>query len=192
MFWWRYLTGQARWDTNITPPEVVDLIEGGQMPPGRALDIGCGTGTNTVYLAQHGWESVGIDFVGRAIRAARRKARHVGVAHRTRFLVADVARLGSLDLGGPFDFALDIGCGHGFDAGAREQYAADLSRLVVPGGLLMLYMLRPSPEHGIGLEPDEVEAAFAPYFTLQWTSRGDDLAASSRSAWYRLRRNENS
>lgn len=191
MFWWRYLTGKARWDTNITPPEVVELVQSGQLPPGHALDLGCGTGTNAVYLAQHGWEAVGIDFVPRAIRAARRRARQAGVAERTRFLVADIARLGSLDLGGPFDLGLDIGCGHGFDVEARRQYAANLSRLVVPGGLLMLYMLRPGPEHRIGLEPEDVEAAFAPYFTLQWTSLGDDLAANSRSAWYRLRRNEN-
>lgn len=69
----RYLRGRAPWDTGVTPPEVVDLIEGARLPPGRALDLGCGTGTNTIYLARHGWEVVGVDFSAVAIRRARRR-----------------------------------------------------------------------------------------------------------------------
>ena len=63
MFRWRYFRRRTPWDTNITPPEVVQCIENEKFPPGRALDLGCGTGTNAIYLAQHGFETVGIDFV---------------------------------------------------------------------------------------------------------------------------------
>jgi len=63
------------WDTGITPPEVVEAIEGPEaLRPGRALDLGCGTGTNSLYLARHGWNVVGVDLAVRAIRQARRKA----------------------------------------------------------------------------------------------------------------------
>ena len=75
----RYLLDQPPWDTEITPPEVVELVEGEGPSPGRALDLGCGTGTNCVYLARHGWEVVGVDFSVLAIRPARRKARRAGV-----------------------------------------------------------------------------------------------------------------
>ncbi len=48
LYEWMYWRGKPRWDTGITPPEVVQLVEAEHFPPGRALDIGCGTGTNVV------------------------------------------------------------------------------------------------------------------------------------------------
>ncbi|TMK17193.1 MAG: methyltransferase domain-containing protein [Actinobacteria bacterium] len=79
---WMYRTGRTPWDTGVTPPEVVDLIEGpAAVAAGRALDLGCGTGTNVRYLAQHGWEATGVDAVpaGSTVRrrswaASRRRA----------------------------------------------------------------------------------------------------------------------
>ena len=64
--WWNlsYIFGRPRWDTGITPPELVELVESGQVPPGRALDIGCGRGTNAIYLAQRGFQVVGTDLSG--------------------------------------------------------------------------------------------------------------------------------
>ena len=51
------------------------MVEGAdRLATGRALDLGCGTGTNSIYLAQHGWETTGVDFVPRAIGIAKRKA----------------------------------------------------------------------------------------------------------------------
>jgi Methyltransferase domain len=70
-----YRFSTPRWDTNITPPEVVAVIEGdAAFPPSRALDLGCGPGTNVIYLAQHGWEAIGVDFSPLAIQQARKKA----------------------------------------------------------------------------------------------------------------------
>ncbi len=191
-FWLRYLLGTARWDTGITPPEVVALIEGEHLPPGRAIDLGCGTGTNAIYLAQQGWEVVGVDFVRRAVRAARRKARRAALSGRVRFLAGDVTRLDSLDLDGPFDLALDIGCLHSLPPASREGYAQSVGRLVRPGGVFMLYMFRPTPERPLGLEPDGVEALFAPEFEVSSASLGQDSAAQADSAWYRLTRRESS
>ncbi|GAB4469827.1 MAG: hypothetical protein Kow00124_05370 [Anaerolineae bacterium] len=187
-FWQRYLTGNAPWDTGVTPPEITRLIEEEGLPPGRALDVGCGTGTNLIYLARHGWEGVGVDFVGRAIRLARRKARRAGVSDRTRFLVGDVRRLGKLDLRGPFDLAMDIGCAHSLPRPALLDYAATLARLVRPGGTYMLYAFRPRPGRPGGIEPDELDAIFAPHFRTVWNSLGKDASADVPSAWYRLER----
>ncbi len=189
-FWWRYLTGRAPWDTGQTPPEVVSLIEKEALPPGRAVDLGCGTGTNTVYLAEHGWNAVGLDFVAKAIRTARRKAAQRGLTDRTRFVVGDATRLSPHDLGGRFDLALDIGCGHGLPEEARSQYARTLADLVRPGGTLMLYMFRPTPERPRGMEPDAVGSLFAPAFDVVWSDLGEDSASGSRSAWYRLIRQD--
>ena len=75
-FTWMYRRGRTPWDTGISPPELVEAVEGvGAMPPGRALDLGCGTGTNCLYMARNGWQAIGVDFAAPAITRAKRKAR---------------------------------------------------------------------------------------------------------------------
>src|SRR5437867_11299153 len=106
------------WDTGITPPEVERFVA--SHAPGRAIDLGCGTGTNAVYLARHDWTAVGVDFAGRAIAKARRRARDAGVVSRCTFYVGDVTRLDYLT--GPFDLALDIGCLHSPPAAQGSAY----------------------------------------------------------------------
>ena len=56
-----YRTGRTPWDTGVTPPELVDLIQGADaLTSGSALDMGCGTGTNVAYLADRGWTATGV------------------------------------------------------------------------------------------------------------------------------------
>jgi SAM-dependent methyltransferase len=187
-FWYRYLLGDVPWDSGITPPEIVSLIEENRLPPGRAIDLGCGTGTNVVYLAAHGWEATGVDFVGSAIRRARRKARRAGISHRTRFIRGDLTRLVPSDMGTSFDLAIDIGCCHALPRSGRAHYARSVRELVRPGGTFMLYAFRQTPERPRGLNQEEVEALFTPYFSLNWVDFGEDRAADSRSAWYQFER----
>ncbi len=72
---WYYF--RPPWDTGISPPELVGFLDA--HPPGRALDMGCGTGTNIITMAKRGWQVTGIDFAPTAIKVARRKARGAGV-----------------------------------------------------------------------------------------------------------------
>jgi SAM-dependent methyltransferase len=70
-----YRVGFKPWDKEQIPDPVREVVEGPEAPPpGRALDLGCGTGTQSVYLAQHGWDVIGIDFVSRPLAQARGKA----------------------------------------------------------------------------------------------------------------------
>lgn len=56
-----YRLGTPPWDTP-PPSELRDAIEGiGALPPGNALDVGCGTGANVIYLARNGWQATGIE-----------------------------------------------------------------------------------------------------------------------------------
>ena len=104
-----YLFGLKPWDSGIAPPELRELVEGpSALPPGRALDLGCGTGTNCLYLAEQGWDATGVDYTPRAIAAARRKVRDA--ASGPRVLLGDVTKLRELGIDGPFDLLLDIGC----------------------------------------------------------------------------------
>jgi len=164
-FEWRYLSGSTPWDTGVTPPEVIAFLD--RTPPGRAVDFGCGTGTNAVTMATRGWEVTGVDFSWRAIAAARRKARRAGVA--VAFLRRDVTRLD--DLRGPFDFGLDIGCFHSLEVAARPRYATHVGRLLRPGAPFMLDAFL-DPDDGWPSETD-VRRAFEPHFALERIERGE-------------------
>jgi len=122
------------WDTNRTPPEVLEFIA--SHPPGRALDLGCGTGTNVITLARHGWNTIGIDFVPKAIRLARKKAALEGI--QADFYVDDVTQLkGDFEA---FDLVLDMGCFHSLDSKSLASYRENLKRLLAPGGSFLLYI----------------------------------------------------
>ena len=174
------------WDTGITPPEVVEAVEGPQaLKPARALDLGCGTGTNSLYLARHGWSVVGVDLAAAAVRRARRKARQTRLP--VDFYTADVTRLDFLDP--PFDLALDIGCFHTLDDQGWIRYRAGLCRLLRPGARFMLYAFGPRQGRfmNVGITPDGVRHLFEPGFRLLRVEGGADPTGPS-AAWYWLER----
>ncbi len=154
-----YLLGKSPWDTGVTPPELEELIRGGQIPPGRALDIGCGTGTNAIYLAQHGFQTVGVDIASLAIVQAKYKARRAGVP--VKFYAGDVLKVGMRGgpaISAPIDFALDIGCLHSLAATQLQSYVDMLRRVLRVGGFYLLYAWGPRKLNGrpLGLMPDEI------------------------------------
>jgi SAM-dependent methyltransferase len=186
-FWWAYLRGRVPWDTNVTPPELVRTVEGaGALPAGRVLDLGCGTGTNVIYLARRGWEAVGVDFIGQAVRQARHKARAAGV--KVTFYRGDVSRLDDIEaLDGSFDLVLDIGCLHSLTPAQRAGYAAGLLSRLRPGGTFLLYGWAPRPFDGreTGISQVGLEALFAPDLRVVQVEWGQD--AGGPAAWYWLK-----
>jgi len=165
------------WDSNIVPPEVHDFIA--RHPPGKALDLGCGTGTNAVELAKHKWQVTAVDFAPNAISSAKRKAKAACV--EVDFHVGDVTKLDGVE--GPFDLILDIGCYHNLPPRGMKAYRANVNVLLRSQGKLLLYaFFRDDPE---GSGPGVVEAdleAFSPPLTL--VSRTDGQERGSRpSVW---------
>lgn len=175
MYWF----GKPRWDTNITPPELVNLIEKQNTKPGRALDLGCGTGTNAIYLAQHGWESVGVDFVGKAINTAKGKAKKADV--NVEFFQGDVTQLDFLNP--PFDLILDIGCFHSIATDRRSAYINSARRLLTSGGIFLCYAFKPEARLG-GLAPEEMIKVFQDGFVNTKIEHGEGMP----SAWYWFKR----
>ena len=126
------LFGFKPWDSGVPPPELTELIEGRDaLPAGSALDLGCGTGTNCKYLFEHGWSVTGVDYVGRAIAMARRKA------PGAKLLVGDVTRLAELGVQGPFDLMLDLGCFHSIPDAGRDAYVREAARVARAGATLL-------------------------------------------------------
>ncbi len=172
---WYYL--RPPWDTGITPPEVMSFIE--NHPPGRFLDLGCGTGTNVVTLARHGWEACGVDFVPRAIRIARRRARQAQV--KVQFYVEDVTQLESIT--GKFDLILDMGCFHSLSPQGRLRYLDHLEDLLAPGGTYLLYVFFNTDPVTTGSGVTEADIEFISR-RLKMIAREDSTERGMRpSAW---------
>jgi SAM-dependent methyltransferase len=139
-----YRTGAARarrgWDSGVAP-ELQRLVEGDGLDPGRpgggrALDLGCGSGGNVVYLAGRGFDATGVDFSPTAIAQARRAAQDAGVD--ARFLVGDVTKPVS-GLEPPFDLVLLYNVLQDVSEGSRPGLAAETTRLTRPGGAVLLW-----------------------------------------------------
>jgi SAM-dependent methyltransferase len=180
-----YRRGKTPWDTGIPPPELVEVIEGPRaLEPGRALDLGCGTGTNVIYLVQHGWTAVGVDFSSHAIESARRKADWVSGAT---FVEGDVTRLSELGVEGPFDLVLDIGCFHSIVPSRRDAYVREAARVTRPGSQLMIFAFGPRlklPGARRTREP-EIRRRFAGAFEMERVQPGSHPPGA---AWFSLRR----
>jgi len=185
LFWeWMYLFKKTPWDTGITPPEIAAMIESGKVPIGHALDLGCGTGTNAIYVAQHGFEVTGIDISRRAISLAKRKIRSAQLTDRVRLERGDVTLLRRWALGHSIDFAYDIGCFHNLNAEARQRYVASLTAVLKPGAFYMLYAFEPHADRR-GVALDEIAALFDAAYQIDGLRRGSDRGGRG-SAWYTL------
>ena len=184
-----YEGGNPPWDTQITPPELVAQVEGPQArPTGRALDLGCGTGTNSLYLASHGWNVTGIDFISSVIEQAREKQRGADqLAGTVHFLVGDVTQLDEFKLEPGYTLLFDLGCLHSIEQSARDRYARSVTQLAAPGALFLLYGFMPNQLLPNRLTRSEIQALFGPAFTLERAVESLDRPGIP-AAWYWLHR----
>ncbi|TXS31561.1 class I SAM-dependent methyltransferase [Streptomyces sp. gb1(2016)] len=157
-----YRDGEPPWDSGITPPELVALVEGpGALRPGQALELGCGTGTNAVYLARHGWRVSAVDMVDRAVRQAREKAAAAGAD--VTVLCGDATRLDEVGAPGPYDLFFDLSCYCGIPPHRRDAYAAGLTERAAPGARLLMfgYGSGAFDDSWSGVTGDELSARFS-------------------------------
>ena len=175
---WSYRFGKTPWDTGVTPPEVVELL--GELSPGRALDLGCGTGTNVAYLARRGWRADGVDGSARAIAIARAS---VGGTQGVGLYEGDVTRLERLPLADPYDLVLDIGCFHSIGSSRRDAYARGVAARTREGGRLFVFAF--ARRRTLGVTPVEMHDRFAPWFEPVGRIAG---TSPPGAAWYLLRR----
>ncbi len=128
----RYQTGDLPWDTGKPDEHLVRVVDEYNIRPCRALEIGCGTGTNAIWLARRGFEVTGVDIAPTAITSARQKAEAAGV--EVAFVTGDILRMAIP--GDPFSFVFDRGCFHSFDSHEERAALTDaLAALLDHGGL---------------------------------------------------------
>ena len=128
----RYVDGDIPWDTGRPDPYLMALIERSEARVGRALDVGCGTGHNVLFLARRGFDALGIDLSVTAIEAARALATAEDVSCRF-----EVANLLYDDVQpGPYSLVYDRGCFHLFDdEDRRSRFVRRVAELLAPGGI---------------------------------------------------------
>lgn len=101
-----------------THPELAQLVESGRVVRGRAVDLGCGTGREVIYLATQGFDATGVDISPTAIAMAEKAAHAAGV--EVELVVDDLTRLAHV--AGPFDLILDYGALNDLNPGQRDAY----------------------------------------------------------------------
>lgn len=180
-----YKVGFSPWDLGPPMPELVELIEGeNRLPPGRAVDLGCGAGSKCVYLAQHGWRVTGIDIAPEALKQARKKAADHGLD--IEFVQCDLVDIPPGAVTGEFDFLLDFGCAHSLRDDAKARYAENIAGLAVPGATLYLYAFTKGP---LSVRRSEIDTAFAPYWELVSATPGSvRRKPDAGPMWYRMTR----
>jgi SAM-dependent methyltransferase len=127
----RYKAGYLPWDTGEPDGHLVELIKSGTISPGRILEVGCGTGTNSLWLASQGFSVLGVDIAREAVDRANHKKN--GIPLSCDFAVMDFLHDGSLSQS--FDLVFDRGCFHIFDKKPeRDLFARQVSRVLKTSG----------------------------------------------------------
>jgi ubiquinone/menaquinone biosynthesis C-methylase UbiE len=169
-----YRLGFTPWDGHPLAQSLRNLIEGDgspALPPGRAIELGCGTGDTAIYLANHGWQVTAVDFVPKALEQAKAKARAQNVT--VNFAHADVTRLSSEGLGDDFALIVDNACLHNMSDTDRDSYVREVSAVAAPGARLLIVAFVPGGRFGVrGIDRSEIDRRFADGWTL--LSAGDE------------------
>lgn len=166
----QYRFGRPDWLTHAVQPALEDAVWEGQVRGPAVLDLGCGAGDNSLYLARRGFAVTAVDIAPTAIAMARAKAQAEGLA--VRFLVLDAAEIG--DLGQRFDTILDFGLLPHLGGARRRRYLAGL-QAVSHGGTRLLLQCRSErgarPRVLVGtprLSQDQLHEAFDGAWRIDW------------------------
>lgn len=171
---------RAPWDIGARE-ELVELVEGGRLKPCRAIDLGCGTASNCIFLAQRGFDVTGVDYSEGAIELGRKRTRESGV--EVNFIVDDLTNLKQVI--GQFDLLVDYGTLDDLVPNQRELYLRNVIPLTHAHSLFLLYCFEWIPrwweritgfaDHMM-LLPGEVEQRFGPHFEIECYTRSMDYS----------------
>jgi SAM-dependent methyltransferase len=163
-----YRLGFAPWERRDVADSWRAILDGPHPPaPGRALDLGCGSGSDAVYLAKRGWRVTAVDFVDGALARAQVRAADEGV--EVHWVRGDVARLAQLGLEPGYTLLYDFGCIQGLPDSARAGAVLGLTELAAPGATLLVLAFKAKRRILLprGMDKEHVIALFGERWELE-------------------------
>ena len=162
-----YKEGSAPWDIGKPDFNLIHTVTTTPIAPCKALEIGCGTGDNAIWLSQQHFTVVGVDASEIAIEKARDKAAKTNAS--CTFAVLNILK--SHADGAPFGFAFDRGCFHTVDSPQeRQSFAEQINRHLGENGL-WLSLIGSADEQRLSEGPPkrtarDIVSAVEPYFEI--------------------------
>lgn len=163
----RYVTGDTPWDSGIRSRELARVVKEENIAPSRAVEFGCGTGTNAIFLAQQGFDVTAFDLSPRALEQAIRRADEADV--EVNFLQGDLCRFDREFE--PFDFVYDRGCYHCARKIDLPGFLNTVRRLTKPGSRWLLLTGNANEQTEVGpprLHEHEIRADLGGLFDFQF------------------------
>lgn len=190
-----YRLGITPWDSDRVPTPVRELAAAHRAAPGRALDLGCGTGTHALHMAGRGWQVTGLDIAAKPLERARQRAEQAGLS--VRWVRGDVTRLADAGVPAGFDVVLDVGCFHGLGPAQRRDYATGLEAVSAPRATLLMLAFSPGFRGPLprGASAEELTATLAGWTLQQATPDPDQIRLpgplrGARPVWFRFTRGD--
>ncbi|UCE09123.1 MAG: class I SAM-dependent methyltransferase [Candidatus Thorarchaeota archaeon] len=150
--WSDFYANEAPWDVCHPQRAIVELVKRREIIGNRVLDVGCGAGENSIYLAEQGFSVLGIDFTPEAVEIARRRAEKHDVY--VEFFLGDVFELEEYFGEGEFESVVDSALYHTVSIEDVPRYIRQISTVLLGGG--GYYMLCFSEKEPPGRGPRRV------------------------------------
>jgi cyclopropane fatty-acyl-phospholipid synthase-like methyltransferase len=191
MDWWeRAYTGSPPWDIEVPQPEIVKLVKNNEVPKGRVLDIGCGLGDNSIFLAKNGFSVTCMDIAHLAIDKGKVKADKQKV--KVDFRVGDVLKLDQYFDQGYFNAIVDSGLFHTLSDDERPIFAKQVRWVLADGGKYFMLCFSDKERGNEGprrVSKKEIEVTFSnvlridyvkdAFFATKWGKEGAKAYLSS-------------
>ena len=159
----KYRLESLGWELGKPRPILVELVEKGLIKKGKTLDLCCGAGTNTIYLAEKDFEITAIDISQMALKHAKEKAEQAKV--KISFMIQSFVDLSFKE--NKFDFVFDMGCFHHVKIGDRPKFIKGIRRILKNGGDYLLTCF--SYKNGIAwnhFTEKQLSSLFSGYFRI--------------------------
>jgi len=169
------------WGDIRIPKELKELVE--TYHPKTSLELGCGLGRFSTFLAEQGIRATSVDFSSVAIEKAKKRV--ANYPNKPTFIVGDVTNLEMIAQ--QFDASFDVGCFHCLNEEGQRKYVSEVYRLLQPGAMHLIWAIDHSPSD-IKLNPDYIAKVFETRFQLaNYKSSRRRIIASH---WYWLFRSK--